>query len=162
MRLINECFFTPEKLAQRLLALSDKSFVAGSPWTKEQFEAEIRNKHTGYLILEDKEIIAYLCYHQFLDEMEVFNLAITPDQQGKGYGHLLLHHLNQIALDEQVARIILEVRVSNQVAQNLYLKNGFDKTSHRTGYYSKPVEDALVMIKKVRPEKENERIDIRY
>ncbi|MDN6127255.1 MAG: hypothetical protein L0I66_02520, partial [Tetragenococcus halophilus] len=67
-----------------------------------------------------------------------------------------------IALAEQVEQIFLEVRVSNQAAQNLYLKNGFNKTGHRTGYYSKPVEDALVMVKKVRPEKDNERIDIRY
>ncbi|GMA07937.1 ribosomal-protein-alanine acetyltransferase [Tetragenococcus halophilus subsp. flandriensis] len=162
MRLINECFFSLKKLAQQLFALSSKSFAAGSPWTEEQFEAEIRNKHCGYLILEEEEIVAYLCYHQFLDEMEVFNLAIAPDEQGKGYGHLLLHHLNQIALAEQVERIILEVRVSNQAAQNLYLKNGFNQTGHRTGYYSKPLEDALVMVKKVRPEKDNERIDIRY
>lgn len=161
MRLINECFFPVEKLANQLFTLSDKSYAFGSPWTKEQFKADICSAQSGYLILEETEIIAYLCYHQFLDEVEIFNFAIAQNAQKKGYGHFLLNYLNQVALTEQADRIILEVRTSNQSAQNLYLKNGFEVIHRRTNYYSKPLEDALVMTKKVRPEKKNERTDIR-
>jgi len=162
MRLVNECFFNAEKLAEQLFALSNKSYTFGSPWTKKQFKADICNEQSGYLILEETEIIAYLCYHQFLDEMEIFNLAIAKKAQKKGYGLLLLNYLNQVALAEQAERIILEVRISNQAAQQLYLKNGFEVIFRRSNYYSKPLEDALVMTKKVRPEEKNERIDIRY
>ncbi|AYW44673.1 ribosomal protein S18-alanine N-acetyltransferase [Tetragenococcus koreensis] len=161
MRLVNECFFPAEKLANCLFTLSRESYTFGSPWTQEQFKADICNEQSGYLVLEDTEILAYLCYHQFLDEMEIFNFAIAQKEQRKGYGHFLLENLNQIALTEQIKRIILEVRMSNQAAQKLYLKNGFDVINRRADYYVKPTEDALVMTKKVRPEKKNERIDIR-
>lgn len=161
MRLINEWFFPAEQLAQQLFALSSESYTFGSPWTKEQFKTDIYSTQSGYLILVDEEIVAYLCYHQFLDEIEIFNFAIAPQEQRKGYGHFLLNNLNQMALSEQAVRMILEVRLSNQAAQNLYLKNEFEVIARRKNYYSKPVEDALVMTRKVRPERKNERIDIR-
>jgi ribosomal-protein-alanine N-acetyltransferase len=39
----------------------------------------------------------------------------------------------------------LEVRVSNQVAINLYTKIGFENAGIRKGYYSDNGEDAMVM-----------------
>ena len=47
---------------------------------------------------------------------------------------------------EVTARIMtLEVRVSNTVAQNLYLKYGFRQSGLRRRYYSDNNEDALIM-----------------
>ncbi|WP_227874515.1 ribosomal protein S18-alanine N-acetyltransferase [Tetragenococcus osmophilus] len=161
MRLVNECFFTSEKLANFLFTLSNESYTFGSPWSKEQFKVDISSEQSGYLILEEEKVVAYLCYHQFLDEMEIFNFAISPQAKRKGYGGFLLNCLNQLALTEQIEQIILEVRLSNKAAQGLYLKNGFEIVSSRKNYYIKPCEDAIVMIKKVRPEQKNERIDIR-
>jgi len=39
----------------------------------------------------------------------------------------------------------LEVRVSNEIAQNLYRKLGFQNGGIRKGYYMDNYEDALVM-----------------
>jgi ribosomal-protein-alanine N-acetyltransferase len=41
--------------------------------------------------------------------------------------------------------VTLEVRVSNQVAQNLYRKYGFREAGVRKRYYSDNHEDALIM-----------------
>ena len=41
--------------------------------------------------------------------------------------------------------MILEVRMSNYVAQNLYKKYGFTKRGVRKGYYSDNREDALIL-----------------
>ncbi|MNV66416.1 ribosomal-protein-alanine N-acetyltransferase [compost metagenome] len=41
--------------------------------------------------------------------------------------------------------ITLEVRVSNEIAQNLYRKKGFSPAGVRKGYYSDNREDALIM-----------------
>jgi len=47
-------------------------------------------------------------------------------------------------------KMTLEVRVSNQVAQNLYAKFGFRPVGLRKGYYSDNHEDALIMWAEVR------------
>ena len=43
--------------------------------------------------------------------------------------------------------VTLEVRASNQRALRLYGRSGFSTVAVRNGYYSKPREDALVMMK---------------
>jgi ribosomal-protein-alanine N-acetyltransferase len=42
--------------------------------------------------------------------------------------------------------VTLEVRMSNARAQALYEKAGFQRVAIREGYYSRPSEDAYVMI----------------
>ena len=44
-----------------------------------------------------------------------------------------------------VRRMTLEVRVSNEIAQRLYAKLGFEPSGIRPGYYSDNMEDALIM-----------------
>ena len=45
-------------------------------------------------------------------------------------------------------QIILEVRDSNIIAQNLYESYGFEKYARRKEYYTSPIEDAIIMIYK--------------
>jgi len=41
--------------------------------------------------------------------------------------------------------VLLEVRASNEVAQSLYRKMGFNLVGRRRDYYRLPTEDAFVM-----------------
>jgi ribosomal-protein-alanine N-acetyltransferase len=41
--------------------------------------------------------------------------------------------------------LYLDVRASNTVAQSLYASAGFEMVRRRPRYYTKPVEDALVL-----------------
>jgi ribosomal-protein-alanine N-acetyltransferase len=45
----------------------------------------------------------------------------------------------------KAAKIILEVRKSNNPAINFYLKFNFTIAGERKNYYSNPIEDAYVM-----------------
>lgn len=45
----------------------------------------------------------------------------------------------------QDENVWLEVRPSNRAAVHLYLKAGFIEAGRRSGYYSHPIEDALLM-----------------
>lgn len=144
-------FFDAKLLAKNLYQIANRSYQHGSPWSEEQFLEDIRNKQSEYLLLQETEILGFLGYHQFLDEMEIFNLVIDRSQKKKGYGSQLLKELVKLAQEEQIAQILLEVRVSNLSAQNLYLSNGFEVVARRKDYYQQPIEDALIMIKKVRP-----------
>ena len=47
------------------------------------------------------------------------------------------------------ASLTLEVRRSNIAAQRLYAKSGFHEAGVRKNYYTQPVEDALVLLRKI-------------
>ncbi len=144
-------FFEPLQLAEQLYRLAQSSYAHGSPWTVEQFAEDLRNEQSEYLLLTEDDLIGFLGYHQVLDEIEIFNLVVAASEQKKGYGALLLKELFRLAEEDQAAQILLEVRVTNFSAQNLYLGHGFEVIARRKNYYQAPVEDALIMIKKVRP-----------
>jgi ribosomal-protein-alanine N-acetyltransferase len=80
-----------------------------------------------------------------LDELHINNLAVLPAYRRAGIGLALLRH----ALDEGARmgarRATLEVRRSNEAARQLYERFGFSVVGVRHGYYSNPVEDALVL-----------------
>ena len=54
--------------------------------------------------------------------------------------------ITKIAENKGVARIVLEVRASNDSAIRLYERNGFVQCGMRKGFYEFPKEDAYVMV----------------
>ncbi len=76
--------------------------------------------------------------------VHISTIAVHPDWRGRGLGELLLLAALEQALELESSRVSLEVRVSNQVAQNLYRKYGFRFKSVRRGYY-RDGEDAWLM-----------------
>ncbi len=80
-----------------------------------------------------------------VDEAHVTTIGVRPQFRGKGYGELLLVTLVEAALDIHARWLTLEVRVSNESAQALYRKYGFQDAGTRKKYYSDNNEDALIM-----------------
>jgi ribosomal-protein-alanine N-acetyltransferase len=80
-----------------------------------------------------------------VDEAHITTIAVRPEFRGKGLGELVLCGLVDTALEVSARILTLEVRVSNTVAQNLYLKYGFKQSGLRRRYYSDNNEDALIM-----------------
>ncbi len=79
------------------------------------------------------------------DEAHVSTIAIDPSLRGKGYGEILLAGMFGKALQLRARYIVLEVRVSNAVAQSLYRKYGFSRVGRRKNYYRSDNEDAWDM-----------------
>jgi ribosomal-protein-alanine N-acetyltransferase len=80
-------------------------------------------------------------------EAQLFNIAVSPDSQGRGLGRELLQWLIEQAKQQQAEMLFLEVRLSNQVAQLLYLDMGFNEIGLRKRYYrcnGGGREDALI------------------
>jgi ribosomal-protein-alanine N-acetyltransferase len=73
-------------------------------------------------------------------EIEILNLAVSPEFRRMGVGRALVASLLGSKDD-----IFLEVRPSNQAARNLYKSMGFEEVSSRPGYYRDPPESAIVM-----------------
>lgn len=85
----------------------------------------------------------YLICSAVAGESELLRIAVRPVSQGVGCGYELL----KFYLQETVGgfeRYLLEVRESNTAARRLYEKAGYRQMGNRCGYYSAPVEDAVL------------------
>lgn len=120
-----QCFSLPWSERQCAKAFEQKAFAAFGLWQKSQ-------------------LIAYLsCYHIY-DEFEILNVAVHPEERGKGHGRHILQMALQIALKMGMKSVILEVRRSNFKAISLYESCGFVLTGTRSKYYPDNNEDALI------------------
>jgi ribosomal-protein-alanine N-acetyltransferase len=80
-----------------------------------------------------------------VDEGHITTIAVAPEYRGRGIGELLLNGLIDQAMAMNADLLTLEVRVSNVIAQQLYLKYGFRPLGTRPRYYTDNSEDALIM-----------------
>lgn len=90
-------------------------------------------------------ILGYGGIWSMADEAHISTIATDPIQRGHGYGEILLAGMVGKALQLGASYIVLEVRVSNQVAQSLYDKYGFSRYGRRRRYYASNNEDAWDM-----------------
>lgn len=81
------------------------------------------------------------------DELHVNNIASHPDYRKIGIGYNLMESAIDEARMRGVSFVLLEVRASNEAAQSLYRKLGFNFIGRRRDYYRAPTEDAFVMKK---------------
>lgn len=121
------------------------------PWAMSCFVHEVsRNRYTCPLVLvvesEGREVIAGYIILWFLgDELHIANLAVRVDQQGRGWGERMVRAALYLGARWNASYALLEVRRSNNRARQLYHKLGFDLMHIRSRYYSRPLEDALVL-----------------
>lgn len=143
-----------ENLTFRVMTLDDIDDVMNieeasfpNPWSKTAFYNEIvNNQFATYLILEaEGEPVGYCGIWVIIDEAHVTNIAIIPRFRGKKYGDALMKKAMEQARIMGAKTMTLEVRVSNEVAQKLYRKYGFENGGIRRNYYTDNGEDALVM-----------------
>jgi ribosomal-protein-alanine N-acetyltransferase len=117
------------------------------PWTSTAFYNELTNNHFAhYLVLEvDAEVVGYAGMWMIMDEAHITNIAIKSSFRGKKLGTYLLLQLQQHAFALGAVKMTLEVRASNEIAQQLYEKFGFRFMGVRKGYYTDNGEDAIIM-----------------
>ena len=95
----------------------------------------------------DQNSVAYLEYSLIYDRMEIDNIMVMEEYRGIGIGTKLMAHLISLAIEYHVDNITLEVRVSNEVARNMYKKFGFHEVAIRKYYYGD--EDGILMEKNI-------------
>lgn len=128
-----------------ILVIEREAFTM--PWTEQAFRNELTHNHfASYMVMElNGEIIGYAGLWAIVDEAHVTNIAVLERFRGRKWGEKLLDELMRTAVFLGMQSITLEVRVTNEVAQNLYRKKGFRPAGTRKGYYSDNREDALIM-----------------
>jgi len=118
-----------------------------TPWSREAFASEMKNVAARYLVAEKEgRVIGYAGAWIILDESHITNIAVLKEERGQGVGRALTEGLLQYLSNLGAAYATLEVRKSNEVAQNLYVSLGFIKLGVRKRYYEDNGEDALIMV----------------
>ena len=118
-----------------------------TPWSREAFVSEMKNVAARYIVAEKAgRVIGYAGAWIILDESHITNIAVLKDERGQGIGRALTAGLMQYLSNLGAAYATLEVRRSNEVAQNLYKSLGFIKLGVRKRYYEDNGEDALIMV----------------
>jgi len=130
-----------------VLAIEQVSFAA--PWSRDVFLKELANRAARAVVFfaEDGAIAGYVCFWVVLDEAHVQTIAVHPNMRGRGYGGVIMNHMEGMCLQEGVRRIILEVGRRNAAARSLYRKCGFTAIGFRKRYYAEIDDDAVVMEK---------------
>jgi ribosomal-protein-alanine N-acetyltransferase len=135
----------PEQLDD-VLKIEEESFT--NPWTREMYLAELDNRGVSFCFVakdESGQVVGFCSFWRVLDELHVNNLAVTPDHRRAGIASALLRHVFDEGARLGATRATLEVRRSNEAARMLYERFGFRVAGVRRAYYTKPVEDALVL-----------------
>lgn len=135
---------TPEDQAQAL-AIEQRSHAF--PWSASVFAGNTGERFLNLRLDCDGRMAGFAITQIVLDEASLFNIAIDPDFQRRGFGRQLLEHLIDALSERGVLTLWLEVRESNHPAIALYEQMGFNQVSRRTNYYptASGREDALLM-----------------
>ena len=116
------------------------------PWRESAYLTELANRSAYYIVAcIDSEIVGYGGQWVIMDEAHITTIGVSKRHRGRKIGERVLVALLEEAARHTARRATLEVRESNQVAQNLYRKYGFQPAAIRRGYYTDNHENALVM-----------------
>ena len=116
-------------------------------WTLQMVEkTQGESSFIGFVCEVQGEVVGYAGAICAYDLSDIALVAVKPEFRRKGIAQNLLKSLEQALLKNGVKKIYLEVRKSNENAQNLYTKCGFYPIGIRKKYYEN-TEDAIVMEK---------------
>jgi [ribosomal protein S18]-alanine N-acetyltransferase len=129
-----------------VLSIEEASFT--NPWTREMYLADLENRGVSYCFVAQNDaarIVGFCSVWRVANELHINNLAVKPEFRRMGVATALLTHALREGARLGARRATLEVRRSNDAARLLYERFGFAVAGIRRGYYTKPIEDALVL-----------------
>lgn len=129
----------------------ERAVYAGkAPWDSTAFANELRReKDRLYLVIRrNDQLLAFIgsTFDERTQDAHITNIAVLPDYQGRGLGRFLMGIMIKKARQLNYKTVSLEVRVSNQQAQQLYRDLEFEQTGIKRGYYFGDHEDAADMV----------------
>lgn len=162
-------YMRPSDIA-RVVEIDKQSF--STPWSARSYTYEIKESNYSHMVvLEDQReytiqgwkrflrnlngntngyemrhnLLGYGGLWRIMEEAHISTIATEKSQRGKGYGEILLAAMIKRSLTLGATYVVLEVRVSNTVAQKLYEKYEFEVVDRKTNYYRDNGEDAFDM-----------------
>jgi ribosomal-protein-alanine N-acetyltransferase len=116
------------------------------PWRSATFEGLMGRLDSDILGASRLgRLVGYCACWTIGDQAELGNVAVTASERGRGTGRRLVEAALERIAEREALECFLEVRESNASARTLYESCGFNFVGRRRNYYTKPIEDALVM-----------------
>ncbi len=108
------------------------------PWFKRLFSTD------RHLNVREK-IVGFSGFWMMMKEAHIIAIGVRDSYRRLGIGEGLLIATIELAQILSTHVVTLEVRASNEIAQELYRKYGFRVIGRRPRYYSSDGEDAVIM-----------------
>jgi ribosomal-protein-alanine N-acetyltransferase len=158
---------------EQVMEIERESFP--SMWPQTAYRRELQNKLARYIVLSelrppdqspgqpggvwgtlrkivgadpalpDERLLGFIGVWLMVGEAHVVTLAVRETCRRMGIGERLIIASIELAMEAEQEAVTLEVRKSNDVAQRLYEKYGFDRVGLRVRYYTDNNEDAVLM-----------------
>lgn len=134
---------------KEVLRLNIRCFPKGDSYNKHTFSYLLNEPNTlSYrLATVDGDLVGFVFV--MVNEngaAHLTTIGIAPEHRRRGLAERLLAHIEAALRQKNVSTVMLEVRVSNLAAQNLYREAGYTAVQRITSYYSNG-EDCFLMMK---------------
>lgn len=125
-------------------------------WSEKAILDTLEQPETICLIAEKAGRMAgYLLTYNAAGEVEIARIAVVKEFRRQGVARALLRELEAVCSEENVKRLLLDVRAGNTAARKLYSGFGFKEDGIRQRFYENPQEDAVLMSKSMDEWKES-------
>jgi len=120
---------------KRIIEIEELSY--SDPWPREIFMVDyLFNSSSEYFVAKMQgKIVGFIGIWYEGKKLHIINVAVHPDERGKGIGTNLLLFAINLAKELGYEAVYLEARKSNVSAQRLYRKLGFKEKEELKGYY---------------------------
>lgn len=138
-----------EKYLHEVLSLNLRCFYQGENYTKQTFEHLLTEPEIiSYQIrTAENKMVGFIFIAIHNEKVgHITTIGIAPEHRKRGLAKILLERAEKALKDRGFDSIVLEVRVSNYIAQNLYHRRDYDIIQKLENYYTDK-EDAYLMSK---------------
>lgn len=117
------------------------------PWSRAIFRDCLRVGYYCFVYETPAGLVGHGIMSVGAEECHLLNICVHPEYQRRGLGRALVNFLLAFARRKHAQVALLEVRVSNVGAYNLYTQLGFDEIGVRKDYYPARYgrEDAIIL-----------------
>lgn len=134
-----------------VLALNIRCFRNGDNYTKHTFEYLLTESRTiSYRIVTPDETLVAFAFVMVNENSaaHLTTIGVAPEHRGRGLATRLLAQIEDALRARDIGTIMLEVRVANIAAQDLYRRLGYTVVQRISRYYNNG-EDCFLMMKPV-------------
>ncbi len=139
------------KNLNEVLRLNIRCFRKGDNYTKHTFDYLLNEPRTlSYCIQTERGDIVAFAFVMCDDNgsAHLTTIGVAPEHRRRGLAGMLLDHLERSLLRREVGTLMLEVRVGNTAAQQLYSRIGYHVVQRIAKYYANG-EDCFLMMKPI-------------
>lgn len=131
----------------------EREMFGTEAWTRRGYREELADTVNRYYVIaqdDDGTVLGSAGVMVLGATAQIMTVGVLPPARRRGIGRLLLRHLVAEAVRRGAEEVLLEVRVDNAAARDLYLDEGFVELALRRGYYGGGHVDALTMRRELR------------